>query len=474
VREERAVIVGDYEQISPAAIGVVQSKVYGLMAHYLDGIPQANSLDVQTSLYDIATRIFPGKLMLKEHFRCVPEIIQFSNDLSYGGGNVPLRLPNKEERIEPAIHPVRIPGFRGEGTKVVNEVEADQIVSDIKDLIENSFFSDRTIGIISLLGKHQAQLIENKLRDEIWAEEIINRKIICGDAYNFQDDERDSIFLSLVIADNVRFTALTRKDAQQRFNVAVSRAQNQLRLYHSVDLDDLSSKDLRYRLLEYCLNPKRIINEMEDAQSKCESQFEIDVFRMLVSRGYTVRLQVQAGKFRIDLVEEGISSRLAIECDGDRWHGVDKWEEDMERQRTLERVGWVFWRVRGSDFYRDRISSMSSIWSRLDEMNIQPFKKDDVHQRETIKDNQQVKQVSDTSNEIRVNIKPQQYDELINHLNQHSLKYIDKLQSNGALWVIGGEELSKVLNEIEHKGYRFKYAANGSKTTKSKAAWYIK
>ncbi|WP_162163135.1 hypothetical protein [Saccharococcus caldoxylosilyticus] len=32
-------------------------------------------------------------------------------------------------------------------------------------------------------------------------------------------------------------------------------------------------------------------------------------------------------------------SRLAIECDVDQWHGPDKWEDDIERQRVLERLG---------------------------------------------------------------------------------------------------------------------------------------
>jgi len=379
LRAEKVVIVGDDEQISPAGVGVDQSKVHNLMDYYLDGVPQANSLDIQTSLYDIATRVFPGKLMLKEHFRCVPEIIQFSNDLSYGGEIVPLRLPNENERLEPAVLPIRVPGYRLEGSKAYNEVEADKIVDDIKTMINDASYKDRTIGVISLLGEAQSQLIEHKLRNEIGEEEMVNRKILCGDAYDFQGDERDVICLSLVIANNVRFTALTRKDAQQRFNVAVSRAQNQLRLYHSVDLDDLSAKDFRFRLLEYVLNPKRISQELEDAESLCDSQFEIDVLRMLLARGYTVRPQVQAGKYRIDLVVEGMSNRLAIECDGDRWHGIDQWEEDRERQRTLERVGWIFWRIRGSEFYKDRNKALESLWSKLDDMHITPFK-----ERETI------------------------------------------------------------------------------------------
>jgi hypothetical protein len=44
----------------------------------------------------------------------------------------------------------------------------------------------------------------------------------------------------------------------------------------------------------------------------------------------------------------------------------------MDRQRTLERVGWTFWRVRGSDFYRDRNKALESLWQKLEEMKINP------------------------------------------------------------------------------------------------------
>ena len=65
----------------------------------------------------------------------------------------------------------------------------------------------------------------------------------------------------------------------------------------------------------------------------------------LTSRGYRVIPQVKTGAYRIDMVIEGVGDvRLAIECDGDEFHGPDRWAHDMNQQRVLERVGWVFWR----------------------------------------------------------------------------------------------------------------------------------
>jgi very-short-patch-repair endonuclease len=85
----------------------------------------------------------------------------------------------------------------------------------------------------------------------------------------------------------------------------------------------------------------------------CESPFERDLYDELTQRGYRVTPQVKVGQNRIDLVAEGHNgTRLAVECDGDRYHGSDKWIEDMDRQRVLERAGWIFWRSFASAFVR--------------------------------------------------------------------------------------------------------------------------
>ena len=70
-----------------------------------------------------------------------------------------------------------------------------------------------------------------------------------------------------------------------------------------------------------------------------ESWFEADVFFHIVKKGYHVIPQYEIAGYRIDLLIVGIKSRLAVECDGDIWHGMDHYEEDMARQRMLERCG---------------------------------------------------------------------------------------------------------------------------------------
>jgi very-short-patch-repair endonuclease len=232
------------------------------------------------------------------------------------------------------------------------------------------------MGVISLQGEAQAKLIEHKLLETLEPEVIEERRLLCGDAYAFQGDEREIMFLSMVAAPGAtRIGALTNDAARQRFNVAASRAQDQLWLFHTATLDLLSPACMRHHLLSYVLNPGRLGTQATG--HKFDSQFERDIFDLVVAKGFHVRTQVCVGdptnhRYRIDLVVEGMQGRLAVECDGDEWHGPNRYEQDMARQRDLERGGWQFVRIRGSEFYGNPERAVAPLWTELDCLGIKP------------------------------------------------------------------------------------------------------
>lgn len=94
--------------------------------------------------------------------------------------------------------------------------------------------------------------------------------------------------------------------------------------------------------------------------------------KYLIERGYHVTPQWEVGAFRIDMVVSDKDNRVAIECDGERWHGEDKLEEDMNRQSILERLVWRFIRIRGSEFFSDESKSMEKVIEKLNELEICP------------------------------------------------------------------------------------------------------
>ena len=87
------VVVGDNEQVTPDAVGQATDQVQRLIDTELQNIPNKHLYDGQTSIYDLAEAAFGHTVALREHFRCVPEIIQFSNHLSYNNKIVALREP---------------------------------------------------------------------------------------------------------------------------------------------------------------------------------------------------------------------------------------------------------------------------------------------------------------------------------------------------------------------------------------------
>src|SRR4029077_3237842 len=92
----------------------------------------------------------------------------------------------------------------------------------------------------------------------------------------------------------------------------------------------------------------------------------------LVARGYAVSSQVQvSGKF-IDLVVEGDEGlRLAVECDGEAWHGAEQFDADIARQRQLERAKWTFVRVRESMFYAHRERAIAEVVAACEDLGIE-------------------------------------------------------------------------------------------------------
>lgn len=377
---KQIVVVGDDKQISPESVGISREAVDALRSRNIPDLPFKDALGVDNSFFDQAVIRFGGRIRLKEHFRCMPEIIQFSNNLVYTSEPlIPLRQYGADRL--PPVKVIHVPdGYRKGGERnVVNPPEAQAIVEQIKACCDDPAYDGKSMGVISLQGEAQSREIERLLLDAVGPEEIERRALVCGDSYAFQGDERDIIFLSLVAArsENHRIGPMASPRDERRFNVAASRARDQMWLFHTATLDDLSPTCMRFHLLSYCLNPRveqqmgRIaIRNRAELQDPFDSLFEQDVFHRIQERGYRVLPQVDVAGYRIDLVVEGMNGRLAVECDGDRWHGAEQHEHDMARQRDLERYGWTFWRVRGSSYYRDPEESLEGLWKTLETLEI--------------------------------------------------------------------------------------------------------
>jgi very-short-patch-repair endonuclease len=515
---KKLIVVGDDKQISPEYVGIKREEIQFLRKQYLYDFKLADLLDIENSFFDLANVLFGGRITLREHFRCMPEIIQFSNRISYT--HTPL-IPLREyppNRLEP-IKTRHIPnGHReGSGQKVVNRPEAEAVVAEIKACIENPLYMGKSMGVISLQNEGQAQLIEQKLLQEIGPEEMEKRNLICGDAYAFQGDERDIMFLSMVAAPGeTALRALATEKDKRRFNVAVSRAKDQLWLFHTPTVNDLRNKeDMRYQLISYCENPEREIHTTN--REKCESDFERVVYDQITARGYRVIPQFEVAGYRIDLVVEGEKGRIAVECDGDHWHGPDRYDYDMNRQRILERCGWRFWRVRGSEYYYNPEKALDSLWETLKQYQIEPSGRIDLNRSPktmTISLTRKNEHQDVSGDKADLDLKSKETNQPITPATgeEHSIQstvltkvetpitetkagfdqkhltiaeaglkayleslgyeVIDQRDNHGAFWLVGGIEQNELISKLKEQNIHFSYAPNGSIYTNRRPGWY--
>lgn len=535
---KKLIIVGDDKQVSPMAIGMDIDKMTALQEIYLrDKIPNAHLYDAKTSIYDIAATTFQP-LMLREHFRCVPEIIGFSNMLSYDYKIKPLRDASNSKLL-PAVVNYRV--MDGQRNQKSNQKEAETIVALMRACIEQEEYAGKTFGVISLLGDDQVKVIQREIEQKIDGKEIECRHILCGNSAHFQGDERDVIFLSLVDSSSgngpLSMMGVGVDDAyRKRYNVAASRAKDQLWVVHSLDAaNDLKHGDMRKILIDYAANPQATDVKRIEIEARAESPFESAVALSLVNQGYHIIQQWPVGAYRLDMVAMYGEKKVAIECDGERWHsGEEKVREDMERQTILERLGWRFIRIRGSEYYRAPEDTMKRVISELTALGIEPesdnhSKADKPHTSELLErvklramqiletvpnpepilpapepvvpepkpatpkpmpalpeprtESQKPEKGKPKPNEpIQITmpgiditkVATEMQNEVVAFLKDHDISYIDKRAKGGALWIIGGRELMPLILEAKENGFEFKFKQGGGKATKWKDGWWIK
>ena len=392
---KKLLVVGDDEQVSPTTF-TTQSKVTDLITRYISDVPNSHQFSYTSSLFAIAKIKMTEIITLTEHFRSIEEMIGFSNALSYNGNLKVLRDQLPKYRLDPVLEPIFVEnGFEGTNAKI-NEPEAERIIDKLLEMLRDEKYKETkedgetrpiTFGVISLLGKEQSKHITKLISEEISSKEIEKRNIVCGDPYVFQGDERDIIFLSMVKSPDfnnpdktITPYSVSKKEYKQRINVAMSRAKNKMVLFHSIPKDKLSNPDdLRKKILDWFYSNKTVEQKSglervrEEVERGRASEFEYEVAKIIINKGYKIIPQYEVAGYRIDLVIQGENSKLAIECDGDKYHnGFEKWHEDIERQQILERAGWKFWRLTGSAFYRHKEVALDSLWAKLDEMKIIP------------------------------------------------------------------------------------------------------
>lgn len=283
---ENAVIVGDLNQLPnvigandrAAAEGFWQSS-FGEKYHF-----------TTHSLLSSASEIWEDvpNVLLREHYRCHPKIINFCNQKFYGG----LLIPMTEDKGETDVLTLYRCSEGSHARAHINHRQADIIENEVLPSLARSGYND--IGVIAPYND-QVRLLRSQLPSGLEIDTV----------HKFQGREKEAIILSSV--DNVITDFV---DDYHMLNVAVSRAVRSLTVVtsHNCGRGNTNYDDL-VRYISY--------NNFQLVDSKTYSVFDLLYKEYRVQRGEFLRRHRRVSEYDSEnLLYSVIEGVLALPCFG--------------------------------------------------------------------------------------------------------------------------------------------------------------
>lgn len=368
-RAKQLIVVGDSKQMPPS--------------NFFNATIEAENDDEETgdvtdfeSILDLCTTSM-RQLRLRWHYRSrYEQLITFSNKNFYD--NDLITFPSaKAETQGIGVDYYHVDGIFDRKSHT-NRKEAEYIVDLIYKNIEQ--YPERSLGVVAF-SVAQQDLIDkllSKRRQGMPEKEFFFRNdkkepFFIKNLETVQGDERDTIIFSTAYGLDAQgrllhnFGPLNRVGGERRLNVAVTRAKCNVQLvssmhYTDIDLKRTSAEGARLlrEYLDFAENGEIALERSVSLKpfEQFDSGFETQVYDFLKSKGFSVDTQVGCSGFRIDLgLKQPNSSDyvLAIECDGATYHSAQNARDrDRLRQSILEGMGWKFYRVWSTDWFRNR------------------------------------------------------------------------------------------------------------------------
>ncbi|WP_288301292.1 AAA domain-containing protein [uncultured Brachyspira sp.] len=267
---KNTVIVGDRKQL-PNVIPTDNlskieelSKKYNIASNY-DYVKQSFLTSIIESLN------YVNKVLLKEHYRCHPKIINFCNKKFYNNELVILTEDKGEEDVMKVYITVKGSHARGH----YNQRQIDIIDKEIMPELKQKLSVDE-IGIVSPYNEQKIRL----------QDAINNENIQIDTVHKYQGREKDAIIITTV---NNKISEFI--DDPKMLNVAITRSKRFLRLVVSRDIceKDGNINDL-VKYIKY--------NNFEVIESNVKS-----IFDLLYKENRLARLQYLKNKKRISLFD---------------------------------------------------------------------------------------------------------------------------------------------------------------------------
>ena len=369
-RGKQIIVVGDSKQMPPSNFFNASTDI-----DYDDEEDYADITDFE-SILDICSAVFNTERLAWHYRSHYEQLIAFSNMNFYNNHLVTFPSSSTDHKGI-GVDYYHVDGIFDRKSKT-NRGEAEFIVELIYRHFEEH--PERSLGVVAF-SVAQQNLIDrllSKKREEDPSYEGFFKNDVAEPFFiknleTVQGDERDTIIFSVAYARDAQgrfihnFGPLNRAGGERRLNVAITRAKDNVQLvssirYTDINLGNSSSEGVRLlrAYLDYAQNGEQALERTLNVPNEdhFDSYFEQEVCDYLRDQGFTVDTQVGCSGYKIDLgVRKPDSSHyvLAVECDGATYHSSrNARDRDSLRQRVLENMGWTFYRIWSTDWFRNK------------------------------------------------------------------------------------------------------------------------
>ena len=336
-RAKKAVVVGDDKQL-PHLSFLEKAKEQSFMSQY--GINDRYQLMWRfrtNSMFDLANYYSMHPVLLDEHFRSLPPIINYSNKEFYGNR---IKVMRRNDNTSKVIEAVVVPDGKVDSDATRNLPEIEALVKRLHEIvIEDERKNPENPVSIGIISPFRAQVEQLKISvSKVLSEHMMEKhQIEIGTAHTFQGDERDIMLISWAYAQNSYPQSLIFLQKPNLFNVAITRARFKTINFISKNPRELPEGILRsyFGFIEEYENRYSLIHSDEFDENIYKNSFEKEVAQAFRDLGHKVICGDEIAGLSADLL---VDDKFIIECDGVEDKIPNK-VSNMKKQAIIERSG---------------------------------------------------------------------------------------------------------------------------------------
>ncbi|PHI20125.1 hypothetical protein CEQ90_09225 [Lewinellaceae bacterium SD302] len=287
-------------------------------------------------------------VFLDEHYRSMPDIIDFSNKEFYSGQ---LKIMTSHPGTDGFnnLEFIQVNGQRNE--KGGNEIEAIEIIGAVKKIVLTEATLDKksatSIGLISPF-RAQVSLLKKMLKTHLSLKQIKKHRLLIDTPFGFQGEERDKVYLSFTLEDQSHSAAFRYLNRPDVFNVGITRAKYTQYVYHSFSPARLKDESL---LAKYLSNIYGEDSVLESDQYYDDFMHAVEDRLLKTSNGMVYLDRLVSGA-RLDIVVVQQSRTVGFDLVG--FPGNYEEQLTIENIKRLERAGIDVFILPFSSWYLDR------------------------------------------------------------------------------------------------------------------------